>query len=195
MSTTANYPGYGNPGAGSSPWGPGPAPAWGYQDWGYWRWHSGHRGLGIVAMILGFILFWPLGLVILFYLIWSGRMGCWGRRRYYADPGAWQGSTGPGAGPNGPQGPGGGPAGGPGAPFVNAWRGFWSGPERAPQSSGNRAFDEYRHETLRRLEEEQREFGAFLDRLRFAKDKAEFDQFMTERRPMPPAPAEPPPHG
>ena len=48
-------------------------------------------------------------------------------------------------------------------------------------SSGNGAFDEYRAETLRRLEEEQREFKEFFDRLRHAKDKAEFDQFMTER--------------
>ena len=48
--------------------------------------------------------------------------------------------------------------------------------------SGNMAFDEYREETLRRLEEEQDEFHAFLDRLRQAKDKAEFDQFMAERR-------------
>jgi hypothetical protein len=47
-------------------------------------------------------------------------------------------------------------------------------------------------ETLRRLEEEQKEFGAFLDRLRFAKDKAEFDQFMTELRQRPPAPPEQP---
>jgi hypothetical protein len=51
-------------------------------------------------------------------------------------------------------------------------------------SSGNRAFDEYRTETLRRLEEEEREFRDFLDRLRHAKDKAEFDQFMGERRAM-----------
>jgi hypothetical protein len=49
-------------------------------------------------------------------------------------------------------------------------------------SSGNYAFDEYRAETLRRLEEEQREFMTFLDRLRHAKDKAEFDQFMAEHR-------------
>jgi hypothetical protein len=35
---------------------------------------------------------------------------------------------------------------------------------------------------LRRLEEEQREFIAFLHRLRHAKDKAEFDQFMAEHR-------------
>ena len=52
----------------------------------------------------------------------------------------------------------------------------------SPRPSGNRAFDEYRDETLRRLEEEQREFQEFLVRLRMAKDKAEFDQFMAERR-------------
>jgi hypothetical protein len=68
--------------------------------------------------------------------------------------------------------------------------GFWS-----PPSSGNRAFDDYRAETLRRLEEEQREFQEFLTRLREAKDKAEFDQFMADRRgrhditpPSPPSP-------
>ncbi len=48
-------------------------------------------------------------------------------------------------------------------------------------------------ETLRRLEEEQKEFAGFLDRLRFAKDKAEFDQFMTELRQRPPTPPEQPP--
>jgi hypothetical protein len=51
--------------------------------------------------------------------------------------------------------------------------------------SGNRAFDEYRAETLRRLEEEQKEFREFLDRLRMAKDKSEFDQFMADRRNRP----------
>jgi hypothetical protein len=61
-----------------------------------------------------------------------------------------------------------------------------------PRSSGNRAFDEYRTETLRRLEEEQREFRDFLDRLRQAKDKAEFDQFMAERRNRPPEVSRPP---
>jgi hypothetical protein len=58
--------------------------------------------------------------------------------------------------------------------------GTWWQP--SPRQSGNRAFDEYRQETLRRLEEEQREFQEFLTRLRMAKDKAEFDQFMAERR-------------
>ena len=55
-------------------------------------------------------------------------------------------------------------------------------------SSGNVAFDEYREETLRKLDEEQREFRDFLDRLRAAKDRAEFDDFMAERRSRPPAP-------
>jgi hypothetical protein len=59
------------------------------------------------------------------------------------------------------------------------------GPWNYTPSSGNRAFDEYRTDTLRRLEEEQREFRDFLDRLRFAKDKTEFDQFMAERRNRP----------
>lgn len=48
-------------------------------------------------------------------------------------------------------------------------------------SSGNSAFDNYKAETLRRLEDEQTSFEAFLQRLRDAKDKAEFDDFMADR--------------
>ena len=61
--------------------------------------------------------------------------------------------------------------------------------------SGNVAFDEYRDATLRKLDEEQREFHDYLDRLRSAKDRAEFDQFMRERGNQPPAapPANTPP--
>ncbi|SEK30786.1 Protein of unknown function [Roseovarius nanhaiticus] len=51
----------------------------------------------------------------------------------------------------------------------------------ASRSSGNTAFDAYRDETLRRLQDEQASFEQFLERLRAAKDKAEFDQFMSER--------------
>ena len=75
-----------------------------------------------------------------------------------------------------------------GAPSSGPSGGFWGG----PPSSGNHAFDEYRSDTLKRLEEEQREFREFLDRLRFAKDKTEFDAFMAERRNRP-APESPPP--
>lgn len=56
--------------------------------------------------------------------------------------------------------------------------------DRAPHfaPTGNRAFDDYREETLDKLEREADEFRTFLDRLRHAKDKAEFDLFMAERR-------------
>jgi hypothetical protein len=58
-----------------------------------------------------------------------------------------------------------------------------------PPSSGNSAFDDYRREMLRRLEQDHQDFRAFLERLRHAKDKAEFDQFMADRdRPSGPWP-------
>ena len=47
--------------------------------------------------------------------------------------------------------------------------------------TGNSAFDSYKMETLKRLEDEQDAFQSFLDRLREAKDKTEFDQFMDDR--------------
>ena len=52
---------------------------------------------------------------------------------------------------------------------------------RAAQPTGNRAFDDYKAQALRRLEEEQEAFEAFLQRLRTSKDKTEFDAFMDER--------------
>ena len=101
------------------------------------------KGAWIAAMVLGFIFFWPVGLALLFYMIWSKRMfnkSCTSVTRHsgrYA--------------------------------------------RHAMKSSGNTAFDAYKMDTLRRLEEEQGNFEAFLERLRDAKDKAEFDQFMEER--------------
>ena len=114
----------------------------------------------IALMVAGFVFFWPAGLAILFYLIGSGRMSCWKRNK----AGRWH------------------------MPEGDRTRGGFGGWGRH-QSSGNVAFDEYRQETLRRLEDEQREFRDFLDKLRAAKDKAEFDQFMADRRARP---AEPP---
>jgi hypothetical protein len=66
--------------------------------------------------------------------------------------------------------------------------GWGGGPNLRP--SGNRAFDEYREEALRRLEEVANEFKDFLTRLRHAKDRAEFDEFMRERRNRPDAPSQ-----
>ncbi len=52
---------------------------------------------------------------------------------------------------------------------------------RNAPTTGNRAFDSYKAEALRRLEEEQAAFEAFLQRLRTSKDKIEFDSFMEDR--------------
>jgi hypothetical protein len=126
----------------------------------------------IAIMILSFIAWWPLGLGILAYLVWSGRMRCWN----HGGHGRWhnQGRE-------------------SGKERMREAMGRWCGARRG-FSSGNHAFDEYREETLRRLEEEEREFKEFLDRLRHAKDKAEFDQFMAERTRRPPeSPPEPQP--
>lgn len=52
---------------------------------------------------------------------------------------------------------------------------------RGDAPNGNQAFDAYKHDTLTRLANEQEEFLAFLERLRHAKDRAEFDDFLKER--------------
>jgi Protein of unknown function (DUF2852) len=47
--------------------------------------------------------------------------------------------------------------------------------------TGNGSFDAYRADVLKRLEDEQTRFVSFLDRLRDAKDKSQFDTFMDDR--------------
>jgi hypothetical protein len=47
--------------------------------------------------------------------------------------------------------------------------------------TGNGSFDAYRADVLNRLEDEQTRFVTFLDRLRDAKDKSQFDIFMDDR--------------
>lgn len=107
----------------------------------------------IAAMVLGFIAFWPIGLGILGYMIWSKRMfnrtsSCQSRRASRF--------------------------GGPFGRSDATQRGGF-------QTSGNSAFDAYKADTLKRLEDEQQAFEAFLQRLRAAKDKSEFDHFMDDR--------------
>lgn len=51
----------------------------------------------------------------------------------------------------------------------------------APQPTGNATFDIYREETLTRLEAEQAQFVAYLDRLRHARDAEEFERFKDDR--------------
>jgi hypothetical protein len=52
-------------------------------------------------------------------------------------------------------------------------------------ADGNLSFEEYRAQVLRHVEDEQEAFAAFVERLRFARDRSEFDAFMAERRPDP----------
>ncbi len=134
--------------------------------------HGGWGFPAIALTVLGFLVWWPIGLATLAFVMWSAKMGHWhgcgGHRGWRGAE--WRGRMRGGCG-----------------------FGWWSGRDRADQPTGNQAFDEYRAETLRRLEEDQREFMAFLDRLRRAKDQAEFDQFMRERTRRPDQ-AEPPTH-
>jgi Protein of unknown function (DUF2852) len=124
------------------------------------EWGPGWRIARVLLVLLGFILFWPIGLAILAYMIGSGRMTCWTRH----GSAHWQRNF----------------------ERLQEKAERWCHSGRRATSSGNRAFDEYRDDTLRRLEDEQREFHEFLDRLRHAKDKAEFDEFMAERCRRPP---------
>ena len=116
----------------------------------------------IALMIVSFIIWWPIGLAALAFLFWSGRMGCGhhGQMSWHERRERWREAR-------------------------EEWRAMKRGGYGVIGSSGNAAFDDYRSETLKRLEDEQKEFTGFLDRLRRAKDQAEFDQFMTERRNKP----------
>ena len=110
--------------------------------------HNLPAPIWIALVILGFLVFWPLGLIMLFYLIWSGKMRCCTRRSV-----SWTSDD------------------------LKRWR----IPYCESVSTGNTAFDEYRETTLKRLDEERREFNQFVERLRRAKDQDEFDRFMADR--------------
>ena len=120
------------------------------------------RPAWILLTVLGFVVWWPIGLALLAFTIWSGRMACsrYGMERWQDKMSRMQEKM----------------------DRVRTQMQAAAADSGLPPTSGNRAFDEYRAETLRRLEEEQREFQEFLGRLREAKDKAEFDQFMADRR-------------
>ena len=104
-------------------------------------WLDGYGKPGWIApLVLGFILFWPIGLALLAYMIWGKQM------------------------------------------FGKSCRSKLHHGSGAMRSSGNSAFDAYKSDMLKRLEDEQAAFDAFLTRLREAKDKSEFDMFMEENR-------------
>lgn len=119
------------------------------------------KGAWIAAMVLGFIFIWPVGLAFLAYMIWSKRMFS---RSSCAERRARQ---------------------------FERYEKHWGGHHSAMRPSGNAAFDAYKTDMLRRLEDEQTAFESFLQRLREAKDKSEFDSFMEDRARAATAPAAP----
>ena len=119
--------------------------------------------LTIALMVLGFVVWWPLGLAMLAYILWGEVFGGSAEKaeRFVHRSKAWAGNCGP-----------------RGHAHRNGFR----------HSSGNAAFDDYRAEQLRRLDEERKrldeEINAFhehMRNLRMAKDREEFDRFMHDR--------------
>ena len=120
--------------------------------------------LTIALMVLGFVVWWPLGLAMLAYILWGEMFGGSADKaeRFVNRSKAWAENCGPGR------------------------HSFRHGGFR--NTSGNAAFDDYRAEQLRRLEEERKrldeEVSAFhehMRNLRMARDREEFDRFMRDR--------------
>lgn len=121
---------------------------------------TGFNPVSIFVMVIGFMVAWPLGLLVLAYILWGERFG-WRERLYSFASGLRDG-------------------------FVRSAR--RGGEGSFGFSSGNTAFDAYRDRELarleaerRRLEEERRDFEAYMRHLRAARDQEEFDRFKTER--------------
>ena len=124
----------------------------------------------IALMVIGFMVFWPLGLAMLAYIIWGDRLDGFKRDVNRATDGVFAGCR-------------------RGANKAHRWG---HGASQGPRT-GNVAFDEWREKELKRIEEERRkldeareEFDSYLRELRRAKDQEEFDRFMASRgRPTP----------
>ncbi len=128
------------------------------RHYGFTRWSAWEIG----ATVAGFVVFWPLGLLAMFLKWKKGEI--------------WKGSAERGVAPW--------------ASFkmrdIAAWKPAAS--SYGFTGSGNAAFDAYKRQQLKRLDEERRKlddeqkaFRDFVEKLRRAKDQDEFDRFMTER--------------
>lgn len=123
----------------------------------------------IALMVLGFVVFWPLGLAILAYILFGDRFGRGheGKTRGFA-----------------------------GFRSCSTYRRSHPSSSGFGQT-GNLAFDAWRRSELDRLEEERRkldamraDFDNYLRDLKMAKDREEFDRFMAERKTAKPASGE-----
>ncbi|MEO9615598.1 MAG: DUF2852 domain-containing protein [Nitratireductor sp.] len=113
----------------------------------------------IALMVLGFIVFWPLGLAMLAYILWGDRLDGFKRDVNEATDG-----------------------------FFASCRAHKGGRRSRHARTGNVAFDDWRSKELERIEAERRkleemreEFDDYLRELRRAKDQEEFDRFMADR--------------
>lgn len=117
----------------------------------------------IALMVIGFMVFWPLGLAMLAYIIWGDRLEGFKRDVNRATDGIFAGCR-------------------RGSDKAARW-----GHGRAART-GNVAFDDWREKELERLNEERDrldemlvQFDEYARELRRAKDQDEFDRFMANR--------------
>lgn len=118
--------------------------------------------LTIALMVLGFIIFWPIGLAVLGYILWGEKFGGSAEKAQAY----WNKGCG----------------------YMRSNKKNFGGFDRNFSTSGNAAFDDYRSEQLKRLDEERARLDAEVDafheymaNLRKAKDREEFDRFMGDR--------------
>ena len=121
----------------------------------------------IALMVIGFMVFWPLGLAMLAYIIWGDRLDGFKRDVNRATDGVFAGCR-------------------RSADRAHRW-GHGARARTGPRT-GNVAFDDWRDKELERLAEERRklddalaEFDEYARELRRAKDQEEFDRFMSNR--------------
>ena len=117
----------------------------------------------IALMVIGFMVFWPLGLAMLAYIIWGDRLEGFKRDANRATDGIFAGCR-------------------RASDKAHRWG-------HGSARTGNVAFDDWRTKELERLDEERRkleemrdEFDEYARQLRRAKDQEEFDRFMANRK-------------
>ncbi|NRG16742.1 DUF2852 domain-containing protein [Rhizobiales bacterium] len=116
----------------------------------------GWNPMTIGLMVLGFIVFWPLGLAMLAYIVWGDRFGEMARdARDQWRSGAWHGPSGGG-------------------------HGFGRTGNAAFDEYRERELKRLEEERAR-LDRMRAEFDEFLRELRRARDQEEFDRFMANR--------------
>lgn len=131
--------------------------AWGKGKWSGWE---------IGAIAAGFLVFWPVGLLGLFWKMKKGEL--WKGSAESGMPwAAWKGK---------------------GKSMTEHFKSWNNQGDTLRTHTGNHAFEEYKaaelvklDEMRRKLEEDQKAFGDFMERVRRAKDKEEFERFMAER--------------